>query len=128
MAVDPKAIEPGSTEFGDRAGLEQGLVAANQAAGGGPAGVAPPTTAVPSGGNAISDMLSGAIKTDSGLPLTDGLGVGPGQGPASQQTAGPLDSDLATKLKMLASQASSPALRLLALNQLKRIHRGRTID
>lgn len=128
MAVPKEAITPGSTEYGTRQTLEQGLqqgsVGGGSPLGGGSPSPAPAT--VPQGGNAISDMLAGKLQAGGDQPLTEGLSVGPGGGPVGQPQAGPLDNDLGNKLKMIASQSTSPTLRRLAVNKLRSMYREGT--
>jgi hypothetical protein len=128
MTIPAGAITPGSTAYGDRKKLESGLKAVGGGAptvGGGaaPSPAPSPTTTMPDIGNPLSDMLAGRIKTGSG-PLTSGMSVGPGNGPAGQLPSSPTDNDLGHKLKMLATQSTSPTLRRLAAARLKRMYRG----
>lgn len=123
MAVDPKAISPNSTAYGDRQTLEAGL---SQAGGGGEGGAptgAGPAPILPATGNPLGDMLSGAITPDSSGPLTEGLSVGPGAGPI-EQPPGPYDNDEARKLQELSTQSTSPTLRRLAQIRLQQIYKG----
>jgi hypothetical protein len=118
-----QAIAPGSLPYGDRGPLEQGLSAAmaggGAPAGGSTAGAPAMGPAVPPEG-ALGSLLSGAVKP-SGVPLTDGLSVGPGSSPVD---SGALLGDRATKLRAIATQASSPLLRKMAIDELRRMARG----
>ncbi len=104
-----KSIEPGSIPHGDRAGLEQnlgelpstGAAQAAQPSVGGPS---------PSGADPLGAILSGEVNPGGmGVPLTDGLSVGPGQG-------GPADipSDKQQRLHLLARASRSPQIRAAA--------------
>jgi len=115
------SIEPGSTEFGDRARLEQGLAAvsgAGQPAQGRPGVGAPPQGGLPDSGDPISALLAG--KGASDLPVTEGMSVGPGGGPMGAEP----DLDLVQKLEALAVGARTPALRVAARQSLRRLRRG----
>lgn len=117
------AIAPGSTDYGDRQKLEGSLSAIVGQQGGGAAsapGGGSPGPVVPE--DALGALMSGQISPGGDLPLTDGLSVGPGAGPAAQQED-PLLGDRANRLRMIASQAASPQLRALARSELKRMTR-----
>lgn len=117
--VEPRhAIEPGSTEFGDRQTLEQGL----QAGGGAP--TAPPSAPTGTPGVTIPEdplgaLTSGEVKGQADGMITDGLSVGAGTGPpnAPAQMLG----DRATRLRQLAMEASSPYVRAAARQELRRM-------
>lgn len=115
-----KAIQPGSTEFGDRATLEAGL----QDVLGGAQGGAPSPT--PSGGSLaipedpIGALASGQVAGDPNSPITDGLAVGPGTTPLPTDH---MQGDRAVRLRQLALQASSPQVRAAARNELRRMTR-----
>lgn len=123
-AIPAGAIEPGSTEYSTRDDLEAGLA---QVGGGAPpvmgGGAPSPTSTVPDQGDPFADMLGGIIQPDK-IPLTSGLSVGPGAGPAGIQPSSPTDNDLGHKLKLLATQSTSPTLRRLAQARLRRMYRG----
>lgn len=106
-----KSIEPGSIPFGDRAGLEQNIV--GQLAGGGnaqpgqpsPGGASPVSTADPLGA-----LTSGSIDPGgAGVPLTDGISVGPGDGGAAD-----VPDDQQMRLQLLVVGSRSPAIRSAA--------------
>ena len=113
------SIEPGSTEYGDRQVLEQGLAAAvpGNAGGPDPAAAAPPAP-VDGLGDPLGALLGGSVDPQGGGAITDGLSVGPGTGPGgvSQQQ----DPRL-TRLQQLAQHAKSPLLRASARNELRRL-------
>lgn len=123
MPIDPMAIEPGSTDYGDRQTLEAGLAQVGGGAPTGGGGTPSPTTVMPSAGNPLSSLLSGAISPGDS-PITSGLSVGPGDGPMNAPPVSPTDNDLGYKLKLIASQSTSPTLRRLAMARLKRMYRG----
>lgn len=118
------AIAPGSTEYGDRQKLEGSLSAiVGQGGGGAPApggGGGAPGPIVPE--DALGALMGGQVSPGGDMPLTDGLSVGPGAGPAAQQED-PLLGDRANRLRMIASEAASPQLRALARSELKRMTR-----
>jgi len=110
------SIEPGSIPQGDRAGLEQGLAGLG-GGGAGSSAVAAGAAAAPTGGNdPISALLSGDVDPGGQGPITDGLSVGPGDGPATEP-----QSPQIIRLQQIATQASSPLLRSAARNELRRI-------
>lgn len=126
MPVSPSqlqaGIEPGSTEYGSRQTLEQGL--------GSLGGVAPgpgqPSTGLsgappPPGGSPLDAMLSGRISPTGGLPPTDGLSVGPGFTPSSQRAPSATEQ----RLRLLMSNASSPFIRVQAERALRKYFRAR---
>ncbi len=122
-SVEPaKAIEPGSTESGDRQVLEQGLAAVS----GG--GAAPTATGAPAPGplanpeNPLGALIDGEVQGDPNGQVTDGLSVGAGTGPA----AGAPDimlGDKASRLRSIANEASSPQVRTAARAELRRMTR-----
>lgn len=115
------AIAPGSTEYGSRQGLEAGIGEAMGAAGGGGApagGGGAPSFQTPE--SPLGALLGGEI-SGGGEPLTDGLSVGPGAGPAVGED--PMLSDRANRLRMIATEAASPQLRALARSELRRMTR-----
>lgn len=116
------AIQPGSTEYGDRQTLEAGLATLPGAGGGAPppSGGGPAAGGVPSMGDPLSALLSGGVDPTGGAGmLTDGLSVGPGTMPPGQQ-----EDPLMTTLRTAAAEARSPVLRALARNELRRLTRS----
>lgn len=117
------AIEPGSTDYGDRQTLEAGLAASSPDGAPAPdpaaAAVAPPVDA---GGDPLSALLSGAVNPGGSGPLTSGLSVGPGAGPMGQ--LGQVDPK-EERLRQVATQSQSPVVRALARNELRRLTAGR---
>lgn len=117
-----RAIEPGSVAQGDRAALEQGLsqvLGQAPQGGGGDAPAGPGPLAIPE--DPLGALLSGEVSGEPGVPVTDGLSVGPGQGPAQSQDI--MMGDRASKLRMLATEASSPNIRAAARDELRRMAR-----
>ena len=111
-----KSIQPDSTQYGDRKSLEAGLGAAVGAGGpapsGGAASAAPP---LDSSRDPMAALLSGDLNPGGGdVPLTDGLGVGPGMTPG----AGQQDSR-ESRLRQLAQSAQTPLLRAAARSELR---------
>jgi len=107
------SISPGSTEYGDRQVIEDRIqqAAATQA------------PAAPSGAinSATQDRLSRGPVSD--LPVTDGLRLGPGSGPAP--AAGQLQGTDFEQLRLIATEARNPLLRKLARDALTaRVQRG----
>ena len=118
-----KAIEPGSTESGDRAGLEQGLQAAQGGAPVGAPGQAPPAAGglnIPE--DPIGGLMSGEVRGNADLPITDGLSVGPGAGGETGIDPS-MQTSRANKVRDLAMNASTPAIRAAARNELRRMLR-----
>lgn len=114
-------IEPGSVEHGQRASLEQGLSSA--------LGEAPQTGPNPAAGqpdlpldnvdDPIAALLSGDLDPGGGQdPLTSGLSVGPGAGPAGTQA---FQDPKKVRLQQLANEARSPLVRAAARNELRRL-------
>lgn len=102
--------------------MEQGISDVMAGGEGAPdGGGAPSSPALPDRGNPLSDMLSGAVKPNNMGPISDGLPHGPGEGPAT--SPGAFDNDLGSKLQMVARHASSPVLRRLAIDRLRRMYR-----
>jgi hypothetical protein len=111
------AIEPGSTEYGERDVLEGGIAAALGGAEGGAApapeaGMAPAPPAEEPGMTPM-DFLSGDGHT-SDLPVTSGLDYGPGEGPLPSWEA----TDTQRKLQELAQYGRTAAVRRAALQAL----------
>ena len=117
-----RSISPGSTEYGERQVLEEGLASV---AGGGDTGSSGggsvPAPTHPARGNPLSDLIAGNINPDSQEPVTAGLSVGPGDGPSRAPSA--INSDIGMKLQAVAKHAASPVLRRLAQDRLRRLHR-----
>ena len=116
------SIEHGSTPYGERGPMEDsissGLGASPPpgAGGGGPMAQPQPNVA-PVGGSPMDLLLSGDYPNDPSLPLTDGLGVGPGAGPLEPE--GPPVPPLVERFRMVAQHAKSPTLRAEARAALK---------
>lgn len=124
-----KAIQPGSTEYGDRQKLAAGIMSTMGAGGGGgmpgggPGGMMPEP--VPSPMEPIGAMLGEYGPEDFGdpnEPLTAGLSHGPGVGPAGEVI--PPISDLHSKLLAVAQYAKTPHLRMQARMALRRLVRN----
>ncbi len=114
-----RALEPGSVPSGERAELEGGLAAAvGGGQGAGPAAPAGGAPAFPSMTNPLGMMLSGAVGQDD-RPLTDGLSLGPGAGPAPEQSV--MLTAEADKLRALAIHAETPLVRALARYRLQQM-------
>lgn len=122
MVEVAKAIEPGSTEYGTRQGLEADLASVSGAPvqGGAAAGAGVPQMTIPE--DPIGGLLSGEAPGNDQLPVTDGLSVGPGMG-------GPTGVDpkmltpRAERVRDLAINATSHSIRQAARNELRRMHR-----
>lgn len=113
------AIAPGSTEYGERQNLEQGISSAMGAAGQPTGGAQPAVPVPPMPDNPLGALLSGEIKGDQ-LPVTDGLSVGPGAGPPQND---PMMSTRAQRLRTIATEAASPVARSAARRALRRMTR-----
>ncbi|MEE8374263.1 MAG: hypothetical protein V3R87_11140 [Dehalococcoidia bacterium] len=114
-----RAIEPGSTESGDRATLESGLsqvLSGQEAQQQAPAPGASPGVATPE--DPLGALLSGEVSGDE-FPSTEGLSVGPGGGPAQEATH--MMGSRAESLRAIAQEASSPMLRAAARSELRRM-------
>lgn len=113
------AIEPGSTEYGERQALEQGLgsvpTSGPPSPGANGAGVEPEGV-LPPAGDPLEELLAGEAVSGED-PLTSGLSVGPGPGPESEAV---LTDDLSVRLRTLATSAKSPQLRAMARAALRR--------
>lgn len=121
-----RAIEPGSTAYGDRQVLEQGLsdVAQNMDQGG-PAPVASGGAAgpaIPPGPDDPLSMLLGGDLEPEAVPLTDGLSVGPGRG--APEAENPWTDSYTERLRAIAQFAKSPLLRSQARAALRFRVRG----
>jgi len=102
-----RSIEPGSTEYGDRQVLQDRMAQISAQTGG---QAPPPATPAP----AMSKLASGGV---SELPVTDGMSVGPGAGPAT--AANPAESPLIERYRLIATTARNPQLRQLARKQIE---------
>lgn len=117
-----KAIAPGSVEHGQRDDLEAGLSGAlGSSPGVGPGGPPQPGMPQSAAGSPLDALLGGQITPPQGndLPLTAGLSVGPGAGPAGLPGQDPRKA----KLQQMATTARSPVLRQVARNELRRLVR-----
>jgi hypothetical protein len=114
-----RTIEPGSLDYGNRQVVANRLQETIPALQGGSVPSAPAPGAPAPGGpqDPIARLLSGGYSSD--LPPTDGLSVGPGAGPASTGV-GIASSPLIEKLRLIATEASSPLLRTYARASLRR--------
>lgn len=114
-------IAPGSLEHGERAPLEAGLMSG--AVGGASQGAAPsaPPPPVDAVGNPLAALINGDINPGGQPdPLTAGLSVGPGPGPAGTDPLEPKK----VRLRQIATQGDSPLLRAAARNELRRMVRA----
>jgi hypothetical protein len=107
-----RTIEPGSLEQGDRNKIRGQLMEAFQSNGTNPVGAG--AAAQSGAGNPLDALMGGQHSSD--LPVTDGLSVGPGRGPAETTTT---QSPLIEKLRALAVGANSPVLKQLARQALR---------
>lgn len=121
------AIEPGSLPYGERQGLEANLSAVT---GGGQAPAGPPP-APPGGGvepgltDPLGMLLGGEIPPDTD-PVTAGLSVGDGPGPATEPQ--PWTDDYTERLRYIAQFANTPMLRAQARAALRHRVRGGDIQ
>jgi hypothetical protein len=130
MAASPSqiagSIGAGTTEYGQRqqlaADIQSATAGASAPSGTGPAPVGGSAGVGP--GDPIGAMLSGMV-TSGEDPLTSGLSVGPGAGPASPMGAG---MDMQAKLLSVANNARSPQLRAQARQTLQRLVRSRRVS
>ncbi len=111
------SIEPGSVPQGERGALEQGL---QETLGGAPGGAPGAGTAgpLPTSNDPLGALMGGGVNPGNENPPTQGMSVGPGEGPA---TPDPMQSTKAVRLRMIAEYAKTPALKLLAIRMLKRM-------
>ena len=113
------SIEAGTIPSGDRGTLEQGLqesLGEEAAPDGTPgAGVSGP---LPSANDPLGALMGGGVNPGDDRPLTQGMSVGPGGGLAAED---PMMSDKAVRLRVIAQQAKTPSLKLLAIRMLKRM-------
>lgn len=113
-----RTVEPGSLPQGERQAMASRLQQALPKPGGG--GGAPTSQAPASSGgapNPLSRLLGGGYSSD--LPVTDGLSVGPGAGPARSAIAA-AESPKIGQLRMVALEAKSPLVRYHARMALRR--------
>lgn len=122
------SIEPDSTEYGDRAQLEEGLsvLGAQQSsappavtAGGSAPSATPPSETL---GDPMALLLSDEL-SPSDRPVTHGLSFGPGAGRAPQFGEGP--NPEIERLRAVAQFARTPQLRAAARRLLRRKLNGR---
>jgi len=118
-----KAIEPGSTASGDRQELEAGLSSVLGGGGAGGPGASPAAGGLNIPEDPIGALLSGDASGDPDIPLTDGLSVGPGAG-GPDKIHPAMKTSRATKVRDLAMNASTPAIRQAARNELRRMMRA----
>lgn len=109
------AIQPGSTEYGDRQVLEEGLaqVVPQQQGPSTAATSAPPP--LDSTTDPLAAILQGKLDPGASGAITDGLSVGPGVTP----NAAPQDPVL-IRLRNIATTAKSPLVRAAARNEMRR--------
>lgn len=116
-----RSIEPGSLAYGDRQGLEANLSAATA-----PMGAEEGGGAAPGGGNLsipedpLGALLSGELGGNPDSPITDGLSMGPGSSPESNDV---MMGSRAERVRQLAQEASSPQIRAAARSELRRMAR-----
>ena len=108
-----RSIEPGSTQYGDRQVVEDRIAQVMQS---GNRTAAPPGAASQAG---MGKLEQGPV---SDLPVTDGLSVGPGAGPAPADPLAGIPK--AEQLRILAKEARSPRIRALARSSLRAMVRG----
>ena len=116
------AIAPGSTPQGGRPQLEGAIAEALGGGGGAPAaGAAQGAAPEPQIDSPLGAMLGGLVKPQAGLPVTDGMSVGPGASPQAEEGPPP---DKMAKLQFIAQNAKTPHLRAMARNALRRLVRA----
>ena len=113
-------IAPGSLPHGSRGDLEAGLASAigtsAPSVDGAAGAVDPPVDSVD---DPIAALLNGDITPGGGGgPITEGLSVGSGAGPAGQVSG---VSPEQARLQQIAMQAKHPLIRQMARNELRRI-------
>jgi hypothetical protein len=116
------AIAPGSIEYGKKEQLVRALGGMMAGAPRNPRATTPAPPKGNRGGQAPGDlmgMLTGGALPPAGLPLTDGLSVGPGAGPVLQD-ASSIPSALEDRLRLVALNAKTPMMRAMARNALRR--------
>jgi hypothetical protein len=112
------SIAPGSTDYGDRGNMESGIARSRQMRRMSPAmsgAMKRPTNQMRSLSPAMSALLKG--KGASGTPITQGLSVGPGDGPPVPT------NDTADRLRAVAQYARTPVVRNMARRALLRMAR-----
>jgi hypothetical protein len=112
------AIDIGSLPFGQRQAFESSLGeigAATPAATGARGAQDPGSLGLPS--NPLDPLLSGELPVGDD-PLTSGLSAGPGPGPLGGGIS-PITDNSVDRLRILALNAKSPQLRLLARRALR---------
>lgn len=115
-----RSVEPGSMEYGQRQAFEQALGGLPTPAAAPMAGeTAPDMTGIGIPGNPLDPLMSGALPGGTD-PLTSGLSLGPGPGLIAQTQ---LTDSSVERLRILATEARSPALRRLARASLKSVTR-----
>jgi len=125
------AIQPDSTQYGERdnlvAGLNQVMQGAPQGAGGMPMTMGP--SIAPSPMDPLGQLMGEFSPEDFGNsddPVTAGLSYGPGSGPV--ETGAPPISDLQSKLMAIAQYAKTPHLRMQARMALRRLVRNKEVS
>lgn len=111
-----KAIEPGSTEYGQRQVLESGLAELQPSTGptaGAAAALGGSSIGLPA--NPLDPLMSGELDSPT-TPVTDGLTHGPGGGPLPEQGISDATVD---RLRIMALEARSPVLREMARRSLR---------
>jgi len=129
------AIQPNSTQYGDRKNLQAGVMQAMQGGSPGMGGMPgagmggpPMMEAAPSPTEPMGALLGEFSPEDFGNPedpITQGLSYGPGGGPTEVQ-AEPI-SDLQSKLIAIATYAKTPHLRMQARMALRRLVRSKEV-
>ena len=109
MAEITDAIEPGSMEYGDRQVFEDRVKQIN----------AQTTQRSPRPPGQVTQRMTGKLQQGSfsEKPITAGLSVGPGPGPATVND--PTQGPELEKLRLIAANARNPYLRHLARSALK---------
>ncbi len=121
MADIAAAIAPGSVPYGERGALESGI-SQSQATPKLPVAASPISPQDPFSGGPMSALMGdGGFGSDK--PVTSGLSMGPGSGPATDLSNLPMP--LIAKLQDVALNAKNPQLRGAALLALRRIVRQR---
>ena len=116
------AIAPGSTPYGERGELEQAIGTSSAVSAPMPVQGRISSQDPFTGGPMAALLGQGGYTSDR--PVTSGLSVGPGAGPAVDLSGLPLD--VMKKLHVVATTAKSPQLRGAALLALRRIVRNRS--
>jgi hypothetical protein len=111
-------IAPGSIPSGDRATLEQGLTAGAAGSETGrpnPLG-GPSVVPVDNVDDPLAALMSGELNPGPSGPITEGLSVGPGAGPANA-----VEDPRIVRVRQIALQAKSPTIRAVMRNELRRM-------